>query len=178
MPANDGEHLPFSEAAQAAFDRDAQRLAWYTALASERVETPEFPRGLDDVAIFNPQLSPSDALPPLTLAAVAAEPWNAVILPLPENASPELLTAARDAATFCADGEHELMQAARNGLFTPAAWVVGDGGKDGHEEPESYCLAARDRLELIAEREANEQSTTRQDAERKERSGEAPAVPS
>ena len=40
---------------------------------------------------------------------------------------------------------------------------------------EEHATDAPNRLEEITEREANEQSTARQDAERKERSGEAPA---
>jgi hypothetical protein len=55
----------------------------------------------------------------LTLEAIERDPWNAVELPLPANADAALLQAARSAAEYCADGEHELMLAAREGRYTP-----------------------------------------------------------
>jgi hypothetical protein len=125
----------------------------------------------------------------LTLEAIAADPWNAVELPLPADADKELLIAARSAAEYCADGHHELMMKAIAGEYTPPNWTgVGDGTEpDVHEYDEGKWLQADARLNLIDERleqfeerapdaatqQANDESAKRQDAERAARSGES-----
>jgi len=107
--------------------------------------------------------------PTLTLEAIAADPHNAVELPLPADASKELLTAARDAVLKDAD-----YLANWTGNFTDDDPAIRD---------ESTKVA--DRLELLDERldqfaeldpatrEANAASIKRQEAERAAQSGES-----
>ena len=122
--------------------------------------------------------------PTLTLEAIAADPWNAVELPIPADASKELLTAARSAAEYCAEGHYDLMQQALAGTYTPPGWTGAEGEPDAHEYDEARWQQAEARagfltgyLDQLAEldpvtREANEASTKRQDAERAAQSGE------
>lgn len=120
--------------------------------------------------------------PILTLETIAADPWNAVELPLPANVDKELLIAARSAAEYCADGHHELMEAARRGDHTPPGWTGADNEPDAHEYDEARWLQAdtrlaviNDRLEALdpATREANDASTKRQERERAAATGES-----
>jgi hypothetical protein len=113
-----------------------------------------------------------------------------VELPLPADADKELLTAARSAAEYCAEGHHELMTKAIAGEYTPPGWTGVEGEPDAHEYDEARWLQADARLDVINEaldhidgrdlatQQANDESTKRQEAERLERSGEAAAAPS
>ena len=93
--------------------------------------------------------------PTLTLEAIAADPWNAVELPLPPAADKELLTAARSAAEYCADGEHHLMMEARAGRNTEhwsaALHAAGIPQPDVHEYNEDRWFQADTRLGAINE---------------------------
>jgi len=150
----------------AIFARPPVMAAYERALA--RVSASEQPEG-DQSA---------QEQPPMTLETIAADPWNAVALPLPADAARELLDAAKAAAEFCLDGEHELMTLARAGHYHPPEWIGGgrEPEPDAHEFNERHWLDALDRFETIEGRIAaiaEQESTTRQDAERIERSGEA-----
>jgi hypothetical protein len=89
--------------------------------------------------------------PTLTLEAIERDPWNAVELPLPDNPGEALLKAARSAAEYCAEGEHELMVAAREGRYTPPGWTGAEGEPDVHEYNEGNWLQADARLGAINE---------------------------
>jgi len=122
--------------------------------------------------------------PTLTLEAIANDPWSAVELPLPADADKTLLEAARSAADYCASAEHGLMEAAREGTYTPPGWTGVEDEPD-HEYDEGRFLRAEARLTLIDERldqfaeldpatrEANAASIKRQEAERAAQSGES-----
>lgn len=101
--------------------------------------------------------------PTLTLEAIAADPWNAVELPLPANADKELLTAARSAAEYCVDGHHELMMKARAGEYAPPGWTGAEGEPDAHEYDEDRWLQALDRFELVTSRLAEPQQAEQSD---------------
>ena len=111
--------------------------------------------------------------PALTLEAIEQDPWNAVELPLPANADPALLDAAKSAADYCVDGEHALMMAARAGDYVPPGWTPAPDAPDVHEYNEARWLQALDRSELIEQRQA-EDSTKRQAAELAASTGAAP----
>ena len=133
------------------------------------------------LAAIDDQLEVLRPLAPLTLEAIAADPWNAVALPLPADADKELLTAARSAADYCVHGEHHLMMEARAGRNTEH-WseelhAAGIAQPDVHEYNEARWFEAVKRVDAIDEaleridgidpviREANEASTKRQAAE-------------
>jgi hypothetical protein len=101
---------------------------------------------------------------PLTLDDIADDPWNAVVMPLPKDATPELLGAALSSAEYCVEGEYDLMQQAQAGEYVPSGWTPGEDSPDVHEYNEARWLAALDRAELITARQ-NDESTTRQEAE-------------
>ena len=86
------------------------------------------PRGLG-------QFDSAAADPPLTLALIEQNPWNAVELPLPENPPPELLLAAHKAASYCADINNFLMMEAGEGNYSEH-WSV-EAYKAG--EPQTQC---------------------------------------
>ena len=93
--------------------------------------------------------------PTLTLEAIAADPWNAVELPLPADASKELLLAARDAAEHSHGLEHHLMMEARAGRNTEhwsaELYEAGIPQPDVHEYNESRWFKAGTRLGEINE---------------------------
>jgi hypothetical protein len=121
-----------------------QKSADYRA-HPEAVDASDFLRGLLAEAERN-------ANPPkLTLEAIAADPWNAVELPLPANADKELLTAARSASEYCADGHHELMMKARAGEYAPPGWTGAEGEPGAHEYDEGRWFQADTRLGEINE---------------------------
>ncbi len=89
--------------------------------------------------------------PTLTLEAIANDPWNAVALPLPADASKELLTAARSAADLSLNVEYDLMRESRAGNYIPPGWTGAEGEADVHEYNEGRWLQAHERLGEINE---------------------------
>jgi hypothetical protein len=61
----------------------------------------------------------------LTVAAIRADPRNAVEGEFPLTADHHLLQAACSAARLYADKEFDLMLAARKGSYTPVEWKQG-----------------------------------------------------
>jgi len=88
----------------------------------------------------------------LTIAAIEADPWNAVEYDLPRDADSALLRAANSAARTCMEHEYELMMAAREGLYTPPGWMLAEDAPDIHEYNEYRWLKALDRVETIESR--------------------------
>ena len=91
--------------------------------------------------------------PPLTLALIEQNPWNAVELPLPENPPPELLLAAHKAAFYCADMNNFLMQEARarnySEHWSAEADKAGERQPDVHEFNEAQRFQATQRVEML-----------------------------
>jgi len=91
--------------------------------------------------------------PLMTLEAIAADPWNAVELPLPANADQDLLVAVRDAADHFVHSEHHLMLEARAGRnsehWSEELHAAGIPQPDAHEYNEDRWLQALDRFELV-----------------------------
>ena len=83
-------------------------------------------------------------MPCFTIDSIRENPWNAVEQDIPADADSYLLNAAFEAAKYCAASENDFMLAAREGDYTPADWVLGDG--DVHEAIENRFLKAADRL--------------------------------
>jgi hypothetical protein len=89
----------------------------------------------------------------LTLAAIEADPWNAVELELPADSDRVFLETAYRAAKRCAVIEYDLLIAAREGRHIPEGWMAGDEeSPDIHEYNKARWLQAELRMELIAER--------------------------
>jgi hypothetical protein len=93
----------------------------------------------------------------LTVEAIAADPWNAVELPLPPEASRELLNAAKSAAEYSAEGAHCLMLAERVGGYVPKAFheVFDEAGEimsGALEYNEANWIKAEVRISEINER--------------------------
>ena len=65
----------------------------------------------------------------LTVEAVRENPWNVVTYALPAHPGPLLLAVAQLAADYCRQSECMLMQAARDGKYTPP------GGPSIHSQP-------------------------------------------
>jgi hypothetical protein len=122
-------------------------------LKAELAEAERSPREDKQPPSRAPSVEPDRSAdrPTLTLEAIERDPWNAVELPLPENPGEALLKAARSAADYCAEGEHELMVAAREGRYTPPGWNGAEGESDAHKYNEDRCLQADRRLGLINE---------------------------
>jgi hypothetical protein len=91
-----------------------QKSADYRA-NPEAVDASDFLRGLlaEAERNANPSKQQEAAAPVLTLEAIAADPQNAVDMPLPLDPSRELLAAAKSAAQYIADGEHGMIMQAR-----------------------------------------------------------------
>jgi hypothetical protein len=95
--------------------------------------------------------------PFLTVEAIAADPWNAVELPLPPDASRELLNAAKRAAEYSAEGAHCLMLVERARGYVPKAFdeVFGAAGEINYgalEYNEANWIKAEVRISEIDER--------------------------
>jgi hypothetical protein len=136
--------------------RTAMKSADYRANAGLEADLAEAKRSAreeqqDPLRARSAEAEPSAHQPTLTLEAIERDPWNAVELSLPPNADAALLQAARSAAEYCADGEHELMLAAREGRYTPPGWTGAEGEPDAHEYNEAKWLQADKRLGLINE---------------------------
>ncbi|MGO9233427.1 MAG: hypothetical protein ACLP4V_04825 [Methylocella sp.] len=88
----------------------------------------------------------------LTLAAIEADPWNAVELAWPADADRVFMEAAYRAAKRCAVIEYDLLIAAREGRHIPEGWMTGEEeSPDIHEYNKARWLQAEQRMELIAE---------------------------
>jgi len=83
--------------------------------------------------------------------AQAADPWNAVKLPLPAEANLDDLHRLRAAADYCVHQAHFFMEAARAGTYLPLGFPA-DGAPDAHEEFEQDWLNALDRYEELSQR--------------------------
>ena len=177
---------PASDWLTARLDRIEARLSGAT-------QTPE--------AQHDPKQPATDRTPSppmLTLEAIAADPWNAVELPLPPGAGKELLTAAREAAAYSHATEHHLMMEARAGRNTEH-WsaelhAAGVPQPDIHEYNENRWFQAETRLDEIdsaleqiegrgdpmaehreeAQQRYADESSRRQETERRAASGEEP----
>ena len=71
--------------------------------------------------------------PTLTLALIEQNPWNAVELPLPENAQPELLQATHKAASYCAEINDLLLREAGQGNYSEDPLNDSPEGNKRHE---------------------------------------------
>jgi len=95
-------------------------------------------------------------MPTLTIEAIRENPWNAITHKLPSNPAVVLLEVAAIAADYCRKSEHVLMMATREGLYTPHGWEATNDSPDIHEESETRCYAADERLmeirDLLIER--------------------------
>ncbi|MGO9475579.1 MAG: hypothetical protein ACLPWS_19575 [Rhodomicrobium sp.] len=97
---------------------------------------------------------------PFGIAAVQAlNPWNAVTLPLPAEASLDELHRLRAQADYCVRQAHFLMEAARAGTYRSLGFPA-DGAPDAHEEFEQDRLNALERYEELSERIARIEDET------------------
>jgi len=143
----DRELSRMSDAARAAHAREAWRAGRGEAgefASTENIRLAELGLAWDCFHSSKPQEPP-----PVTLDAIRAEPFNAVALALPDDASPELLRAVANAADFCLTGDHELMIAARAGIYDPPGYV---GQCDVHEINEGNWLIALARFDDATEK--------------------------
>jgi hypothetical protein len=88
-------------------------------------------------------------MPTLTIEAIRENPWNAITYGLPSDPAPLLLEVAHLAAAYCRASEYQLMLAAREGRYMPRGWEPSNDSPDIHEESETRCDAADERLTEI-----------------------------
>jgi len=85
----------------------------------------------------------------LTIEAIRENPWNVLTHELSRFHTEPLLRAACLAADYCCQSEHLLMQAAREGTYTPKGWTPGPETPDAHEFHEDRWLKALEMFEEL-----------------------------
>jgi hypothetical protein len=87
----------------------------------------------------------------VTLEAIRENPWNVLNGALPANPSKLLLEVAYHAANYCVVSEYAVMEAARDGSYTPPWWTPDEVCPDAHEEAEGRWWPALQRFERICQ---------------------------
>ena len=89
----------------------------------------------------------------VTFEAIGTDPWNAVRLDLPADATAALLEAAMQAAETCVREAHGKMMDVRDGLLIPEGYLEAPDPKpDAHEGFENDWWRALERFNEIRDR--------------------------